>query len=225
LWFVPPKAHWIRVIGGVFNGEGRNQVQNTNEKYLYAGRLELTPIGKTMPFAESMFGGTFLTAAVSVGHNSLTPGEFEENQVFLGADLSGAWHGVSGSVEYLEVRHTYGGDPAKIPGPSFKANGFSAQLNYMLPIGLPPLRQARLEVGARVEEIDRNDAISIPQAGDPNQSVREYTAVISYYLKKHNAKIQLAASHFTEVEDKTVTNTDATFANDQLLLQVTYRVE
>ena len=34
------------MIGGVFNGEGRNQVQNINQSYFYVGRLEVTPLGK-----------------------------------------------------------------------------------------------------------------------------------------------------------------------------------
>ena len=221
LAFVAPHVPWIRVVGGVFNGEGRNQVENINQKYLYAGRLEVSPFGTAMPLAESSFGGDLLTAAVSVGHNSLTPGQFKEDLLYLGADLSAAWHGISGSVEYLEVRHTFSGNR---PGPDYKANGWTAQLNYMLPMELPS-GQGRFEVGARVEEIDRNDAVPIAQLGDPNQSVREYTAVASYYLRKHDAKIQLAASHFTEIEDRTVTSDNASYPNDQLLLQVTYRVE
>ena len=35
----------LRVIGSAFNGEGRNQVQNINESFLFAGRVEVTPLG------------------------------------------------------------------------------------------------------------------------------------------------------------------------------------
>ena len=65
----------------------------------------------------------------------------------------------------------------------------------------------------------------ISQIGDPNQSVRAYAAVVSYYLREHRAKLQLEGTHFTEIEDKTSTGQSAAYANDQLLLQLTYRVE
>jgi len=224
-WYVPSQLHQLRVIGGVFNGETRNQVQNINQSYLYAGRVELTVLGDVQPYAESMFAGNWLSIAGSIGHNHLTPGDFHENQLSLGGDISGAYKGLSGSFEYLEVRHTFEGDPAKKPGVDYKANGFTAQLAYMLPYKLPPLGEARLEFAARFEEIDRNDEVPIVLIGDPNQSVREYTAVVSLYLRQHTFKVQLAASHFEELENLTATGADATYPNDQLLLQATYRVE
>ena len=107
----------------------------------------------------------------------------------------------------------------------FRATGFVAQLNYLLPVKLPPARQARLEIGGRFEEIDRNDTVPIAQLGDPEQSVREITAVASLYLRRHSLKAQLALSHFTEIESQTVTAENAVYDNDQLLLQVTYRLE
>lgn len=225
VWYVPSQLHAVRVIGGVFNGEGRNEVQNINQSYLYAGRVEITPIGDVQPYAESAFAGNWLSLGLSAGRNVLTPGDFHETQVSLGADLSGSWKGLSGSFEYLEVRHTFSGDPAKKPGVDYKANGFTAQLAYLLPYELPPLHEARFEVSARVEEIDRNDQVPIVSIGDPNQSVREYTVAVSLYLRQHLWKVQLAASHFDEVENQTATGGDATYPNDQLLLQATYRVE
>jgi len=223
LWYVPSQLHMVRIIGGVFNGEGRNQVENINERYLWAGRVEVTPIGDVQPYAESAFAGNWLSFGASAGHNVLTPGDYEEKQISWGYDVSGCWHGLSGSFEYLQVNHYYEGDPTKFPGKDYHANGFNAQLNYMLPIKL--YRDTRLEVGARVEEIDRDDTDPIEMAGDPNQSQRVYTAVISYYLRQHQMKIQVAAYHFVEIEDKTATGADATYPSDQILAQVNYRVE
>ncbi|HEY5922572.1 MAG TPA: hypothetical protein VIV11_12915 [Kofleriaceae bacterium] len=224
LTFVPPGLRMLRVMTGVFNGDGKNQIQNINEGYLFAGRIEVTPLG-TAPYAESAFGEPWVSAAVSAGYNDLTPGNYEEKQTSLGADLSGAYHGFSASVEYLLVKHAFEGDPANLPGPDYNANGWMAQVAYLLPVELPPSRKTRIEIGARVEEIDRNDTVPIPQLADPAQSVREYTGVISAYLREHLLKAQLAFSHFQEVETETSTGTDATYANDQVLLQVTYRVE
>ncbi len=224
LWFTPPKAKWIRLIAGAFNGEGRNQVQNINESLFYAGRLEFTPFGK-VTYAESAFAGNWLSAAISAGYNKLTPGMYHENDKYLGYDISGAWDGLSGSYEYLQVQHDYQGDAANFPGPTYLSNGWVAQVAYLLPMRLPPFRKSRLELGFRVEEIDRNNAVPITMIGDPNQSSREYTAVVSYYLREHTMKLQIAASHFTEVENHTATGADATYPNDQILAQLTYRVE
>jgi hypothetical protein len=225
LWYVLPGGR-VRAVASMFNGEGRDQVQNINDSFLYAGRVEVTPFGKD-PMRESAFDGDFLTIAGSVGHNRLSPGnKYSEIVTYYGGDVAGAWHGISGEFEYLWVHDEDQGKPANLPDPShYNANGWNAQLAYLLPWGLPPYRTGRLELAARVEEIDRNDAVPIVMIGDPNQSVREYTAVVSYYLRKHLIKAQLAASHYTEIEDLTVTGQNASYPNDQLLLQLTYRVE
>ncbi len=224
--FLPPMLDGrVKLVAGSFNGDGRNQVQNTNESFLHAARLELTPLG-TAPttIQESNLAGSYLTLAASGGYDKLTKGDHHEIEKFVGVDLTGAWMGLSGSIELLRVYHHQDGDPATRT-PAFLQDGWVAQLAYLLPIELPPYGHARVEIGARVEEIDRNDTFPITVPGDPNQSVREYTAVISYYLRKHSLKVQLAASHFVELEDRTATGENASYANDQLLLQFTYRME
>ncbi len=224
LTLVVPKLPQLRVIGGAFNGEGPNQVQNINEKYLYAGRVEVTPLGHETQLSESSFSGNFLTIAASVGLNKLTAGTRKEDVRYLGFDISGAYKGISGSFEYLQVDHEYS-EAGAMTVEDFRANGFVAQLNYLMPVQLPPHQQGRLEIGARLEEIDRNDTIPIAQIGDPEQSVRQMTGVVSFYLRKHSLKAQLAFSHFEEIEDMTSVGEDAVYDNDQLLLQVTYRWE
>ncbi len=225
LTLAPPKLP-ARLLVGVFNGEGRNQVENINESYLYAARLELAPFGRDAALAEGAFGGKVLTVGLSYGHNKLSSqANGDEKRTYLGADLFGSYRGLSASFEYLVVKYTFdGGDPAMLQ-PDYKANGWAAELNYLLPLKLPPYKQARFELGARVEEIDRNDMIPIGQPGDPSQSVREITGVATYYLRMHNLKAQLAFNHFIEVEDQTVAGADATYKNDQVILQVTYRME
>ncbi len=44
--FDPPKVPWLRVIGGVYDGEGRNHVENVDGHFFYAGRIEVTPWGR-----------------------------------------------------------------------------------------------------------------------------------------------------------------------------------
>jgi hypothetical protein len=223
---VVPKVPMIKVWGGAFNGEGINQVENINQRYLWVGRVEVTPWGKEKGLAESTFGGDFITLAGSFGSNILDSGDRTEHIKYYGFDIAGSWKGISGTFEYLLADHDYrkSGDQSTLP-PDFKANGWVAQLAYMLPMGLPPHRQARFEIGARVEEIDRNDAVPIAKPGDPEQSLRIMTGVLSYYLRGHSLKAQLAVSHLTEIEDEDVLMRDAAIDNDQVLLQVTYRLE
>jgi hypothetical protein len=61
--------------------------------------------------------------------------------------------------------------------------------------------------------------------GDPTQGVRAITGALSYYLRMHSLKAQLAVTSFKETDARTASGENATFANDQLLLQVTYRME
>jgi hypothetical protein len=231
-----PALPQVRLIGGVFDGEGKNQVENINERFLYVARIEISPFGGgpngistgEAPIQESAFAGDFLTVAASYAHNNVLDGSFNNIQIWAGADVAFAWKGLSGEAEYLWQKQSYeggAGSEGTTPPATFHARGWVGQLAYLLPIELPPIHKSRLEVGVRVEEIDRNDTTPITVIGDPNQSVLEYTAIVSYYLKGHSIKLQLAASHFTEIEDKTATNANASYPNDQLLLQLTYRLE
>lgn len=214
----------VRLLLGAFNGEGKNQVENINESFLYAARLELAPFGRDTPLAEGAFGGKVLVAGFSYGHNKLSSqANGVEKRTYLGADIFGSWKGLSASFEYLVVKYAF--ETGDMAAADYQAKGWVAQLNYRLPVKLPPYAQSRLEIGARVEEIDRNDVIPIAQPGDPNQSVRELTGVLTYYMRMHNLKAQLVFNHFTELEDRTIVGSDASYKNDQAILQITYRME
>jgi hypothetical protein len=215
-----PYAPWLRLIGGVFNGEGRNQGQNIDEKLMYVARVELALWGRSVAFAESGFNGDYLTIAADIAKNTVTGTSGNEHQLYLGYDISGAWHGLSGGFEYLQVNHSFDASADEI---NYHANGFVAQVNYLLPIWRHAKRA--LEVGWRVEEIDRNDTVPIVMIGDPNQSTREYTGVVSCYLRGHSLKVQVAYSRFKQIENLTVSGAPATFPENELLAQLTYRLE
>ncbi len=215
-----PYLPQVTLQAGVFNGEGRNQVQNVDQRFLYAGRLEVRPFGRGVPLTESAHDGDYLAVAMSAARNRTGTGVSVETALTLGGDVAFAWRGVSGSLEYLQVDHTFSMGSVL---PAYRGNGFVAQAAYLLP--LPGFAADRLEVGARFEEIDRNDTIPIVGKGDANQSLRYYTAALTWYQARHDLKLQLQLSHIVEVEDLDQNLRDATYANDTVLLQAQYRME
>lgn len=211
-------AGLLRLTGGVFNGEGPNQVDNTNQRYLWAGRVELSPLSNAT-LAESAFGARFATIGVSFGRNRISLAERRDEIRYLGVDLALAYKGFSGAFEYLRAKTSSNAVE------DFQGNGFVLQGNYLLPVRLPPYRQSRVELGVRLEEIDRNDTLPIAMPGEPTQSVRAVTAVATLYVRNHALKAQLAFTRFTELEDLTAFGGGATYDNDQLVLQLTYRLD
>jgi hypothetical protein len=216
----PTGPVWVELAGGMFNGDGRNQLQNIDEDYLFTGRLAVGYGSRDRALAESdLDDATYAIVAGSAGRNVLASGDASEKQILLGADIAAGWRGVSVGFEYLTVHHFFTNSEVG----DYHANGFAAQAGYLLPFRIGD--SGRLEIAARVEEIDRNDTVPIEMPGDPNQSLRLYTGAISFYLRGHAAKAQLAYSHVQEVEDVDRTRRDATYGNDNVLLQLTYKLE
>ena len=214
-----PRAPWLAVTAGVFDGEGKNQGGNVDQRFLWAGRVEVRPLGRDVALAESSLGGDYLVIGASAAQNRGASGADIERTRTFGADVAFGWNGLSGAAEYLEVRHVreLGSYPA------YRANGVVAQLSYLVPL---PGRWARhLELGVRFDEIDRNDEIPIERPGDPDQSLRSYHVAATWYQRGHDLKLQIDAAHIVEVEDKTRNRTPAVFDNDTILVQATYRLE
>lgn len=217
-----PGAPWAQLWGGVFDGEGKNQVGNIDQRFMWVGRVELRPFGWDTPEnEESAFAGDFLTIAGSVASNKvLATAIGVEDDLYLGVEISGAWHDLSGTAEYLEVRHRFAASSGL---PDYKGNGDDVQLSYLLP--LPGYWRRKVEIGLRFEEIDRNDTVPITMKGDPNQSLRYYTVGLSYYAWRHKLKVQASASHIEELEDLDRNHDPASYPNDTILVQATYRME
>lgn len=214
-----PYAPWLVVAGGLFDGEGKNQGGNVDQRFLFAGRVEVRPFGRDVKLAESNLGGDYLVVGASAAQNRNASGSDIERTRTFGADVAFGWNGLSGAAEYLEVRHVR--DLGSYP--AYRANGVAAQLSYLLP--LPGRWARRLELGARFDEIDRNDAIPIERPGDPDQSLRTYHLAATWYQHGHDLKLQLDLAHIVEVEDITRNRTTAVYANDTILVQATYRLE
>ena len=215
-----PGAPWLVVAGGVFNGEGQGQGGNVDQRFLWAGRIEVRPFGRDVGWVESNLGDDYLAVGASAAQNRGATGDDVERTRTFGADVAFGWRGLSGTAEYLEVRHHRRRAGAV---PDFRANGLVAQVAYLLP--LPGRLARRVEVGVRFEEIDRNDAIPIERPGDPEQSLRSYHLGATWYQRGHDLKLQVDLAHIVEVEDLTRARTDARYDNDTILVQATYRLE
>lgn len=213
-----PAVPMVSVWGGMFNGEGRNRVRNVDQNYLWVARVEVAPLGRGAPLAE---GGLDDYAVIGAGvtRNNLDLGDGLEKVTTLGADAAAAWHGISAAFEYTHAQHDF---PTMAQEP-YVAQGFAAQAGYLLP--LPGYLEKHVEVAGRVEEIDRNDVAFVDMPGDPNQSLRLYTAGLTYYHAGHDLKAQLTASHVTEIEEESRTGDSIVVDNDVLLVQLTARME
>ncbi len=219
---VGARAHAVvAMVGlhvGVFNGEGRNQIQNIDENLLYVARLEVKPLGADAALAEGGFEDA-ITIAANVFKNTVDIGDGVDAVLGYGGDIALAWHGASASFEYVHVGHSF---PEMIQT-DYQGNGLAAQVGYALPLGGSFDR--KVEIAARLEEIDRNDAVPVDALGDPNQSIRLMTGAVSFYQARHALKVQGSFSHIVEVEDRDRTGGDITYANDIFLVQLTYRME
>jgi len=213
-----PGVPFVNLWGGIFNGEGRNQIRNIDQNFLWVGRLEVRPIGRDAPLAEGGFVDQ-VTIGGGVTRNTIDIGDGLEKVTSYGGDASAAWHGISAAAELTFVQHRF---PTMVQ-PDFDAQGWAAQAGYLLPLG--GFLDERVEVSGRVEEIDRNDAVPVDQPGDPNQSIRNYTAGLSYYHARHDLKAQLTGSHVVEIEEESRTGDSIVVDNDVVLLQVTMRME
>ena len=214
-----PTIPWLEVSAAVFNGEGRNQIQNIDEQFMYVGRVAFRPVGHLERPTESALGKDQISIAGSAAYLN-SDIDSEGKSVWLGADAFASWNGISGYVEYIWRKTEFDSNVAQV---DYNGNGINLQAGYLLP--LPGSLFRKFEVAARFEEFDRNDAIPIEVPGDTNQSLRSYVLGLSYYHSEHDVKAQLAFTHTTEVEDIDRGLMDATFDNDTVLFQLTYRLK
>lgn len=214
-----PGAPFLELSAGVFDGEGKNQPANIDERFMYVGRLAFRPIGTHAKLIESALGPDAVSVAVSAAYDQLDTGGVVQTTKRFGADVFGSWNGLSGTAEIILTQISFTGSGAQ---PDFGQRGLNVQVGYLLP--LPAVRRRRFEVAARMEELDRNDTVPIQRPGDPFQSTRSFVLGLSYYQLGHALKLQLAAYHIQEIEDRDVSGMNASLPNDQILLQATYKL-
>lgn len=153
---LPLGEFFVRYWFSITNGDGDNDVYNQDSKYLYAGRLEIAPLGRlsdgepdldNSPIQFSV-GGSF-THTAEVGNNDFgTIGYAAANETRFSGDARLKFRGLSLRGEYLHIQQKKDADHLGI-----KRNGFYAQLGYVFPIPIPP----QFEVVARIQQVELND--------------------------------------------------------------------
>jgi hypothetical protein len=215
-----PHLPWVQLSAGIYNGKGINIVENLDENFMYVGRIAFRPIGDRAPLLESAIGPEAIWIAADVSYTKKKQGDFNEFDLLVGADAFFSWKGLSGYIEYLWGSVTYS---AGAPKQSYHEQGFNAQAGYLLPI--PGRLYRRFEVAFRFEAVAPNQTVPITGAGDPTQARASYVAGINYYHRGHNLKLQLNYSHNQELDDIDVAGRKASYDNDSVVLQLTYRLE
>jgi hypothetical protein len=215
-----PFAPWLQISGGIFNGKGINIVENLDSNLMYVGRLAFRPIGERAPLIESALGPDAVWIAGDVSYTKKKQGDFDEMDLLLGADAFVSLKGFSAYVEYLWGSVTYS---KGAPKQSYHEQGFNAQAGYLLPI--PGYFWRRFEASFRFEAVAPNQTVPITGPGDPTQARASYIAGLGYYHRGHNLKVQVNYSHNQELDDRDAAGRKASYDNDSLILQLTYRLE
>jgi hypothetical protein len=215
-----PYAPWLQVSAGVFNGKGINIVENLDQNLMYVGRLAFRPIGARAPLLESALGPDAVWIAGDVSYAKKNQGDFNEFDLLVGADGFVSMKGFSAYVEYFwgQIRYSTGA-----PKQNYHEQGFNAQAGYLLPI--PGWLYRRFEVTFRFEAVAPNQSAPLTGAGDPTQARASYIGGLNYYHRGHNLKVQLNYSHNQELDDVDAAGRKASYDNDSLILQLTYRLE
>jgi len=241
LWLDALPKGFLHVAAGVFNGESskeRAPLNNIDDDYLYAARLEVRPFGTLRREEADLRPVTDRSSPrVAVGGSwtqetrGADNGDYEQRR--LGADLAVRWHGVSLYGEYYRYDRDYTHD---LVDPDRRGIGWSAQLGAMVPA--PYLRE-HLELAARLEhwdpEIAHDDTRAtellspIPGAGPgragSTQAHDDLLVGLNWYFTGHRLKLQAAYTHRSSIEPWVLSASDDGVAeevdDDAFLLQLT----
>lgn len=190
---------WLELQAGLFNGEGQNAIQNTDDEYLYAGRLEVAPFGKLdhaepdldrSPFKLAF--GLSASFTPSIASRSQGVGDTGAEDQRFAFDVRTRWNGVSFRAEYVQSRQT-SDDAAQ----NIDRYGFYAQAGYVLPLEW----KVKFEPVVRFVQYDNHgdsDGISlVPTASGTearydladNTETRMLDIGLNAYIAKHDLKL------------------------------------
>jgi len=182
VWGLLPggKLEW-RV--GAFNGNGRTQTANDNDKYQYNARIQFAPSGDPK-LSESDFDSSSKPLwAIAAGFESnnkfnTTTAVDTKDRIFAG-DFIFKYKGFSTQAEYFQKQAT------PETGAKFDDKGWYMQAAYLID------SRRHWELAGRYGKIDPSDL----KSGDDRT---ELGGALSYYYNKHNLKVQV---DFRQLED------------------------
>ncbi len=171
----------LEYFAGVFNGQGKNELDNAADRYQTNLRLVYQPFGK-VKYEEGDFqwqaGPPLLALAGGFERNdgrAVRRGTLEATTFALDATLK--WRGLFAFVE------TFAREQRLNRGPRIDGSGAQLQLGFFV-------WKRHLELSARLAELDPDDEA----AGDRRQ---EQGLGLGYYLREHDLKVQ---ADYREVE-------------------------
>ena len=227
-----PRAPWLQIMGGVFNGDGKNVLEHVDHNFLYVGRLSFRPINPTAPNVERALGDDQLAISANAAYRNADLGDHDEARLALGGDAFVSFRGLSAYVELVWAQTKWALHAGKAnscpPGSpncnDFASLGWNAQAGYLLPI--PGYLYRRLEITARGQYIVRNDNVAISAPGDPNQPHYDAAFGLNYYHLGHGLKAMLNYNHFViPVDAAREVSRKSAYAWDALFLMLSYKLE
>lgn len=225
----------LRLEVGVYNGNdpGKGQTINSDNDFLGAARIEVSPFGPAPRFEGDVRPlyeqkHPIVTLGISAMRNRLEQKDFDRK--YAGADLAAYWYGASLYGEIFYHVDTPAGDQASTA--RVRQLGWNVQAGYFPP--LPWVRE-HLEVVARVEYFDPAMNIAHPTgdagARDLNQSnptwgYMGYVFGGNYFLNhKHTLKAQASYEIRNEtkqcLQGQTLPNCTGFIANNLFVAQIT----
>ncbi|NUP10962.1 MAG: hypothetical protein HOW73_33365 [Polyangiaceae bacterium] len=182
---------WFRVAAMMANGEGGfRQRVNLDGEFLYAGRIEVAPLGR-MQLSESDLEDSKpqLTAGVSAGYNGalgneLGPADVGAGEKRIEGDVRFWFRGLTLRGEYI---HGFRDDTESAAG--YERYAASAQIGYVLPIPIP---LPKLEIVTRFSMFDVNGSADGTEGDDyvvDNTETRTLDFGANAYIAKHAAKV------------------------------------
>lgn len=184
----------IGLMGMIANGDGGfRQRTNIDNEFLYAGRLEVSPLGRMARSEPDLEQSKFqLSVGGSASYNGSLGNELGladagAGEMRFGGDLRFWWKGLSGRAEY--VRAFRGENAAR---PAFQRYGAMGELGYVLPI---PIAFPLFEVVARYEQLDLNTSLDGTEGDDyvvDDSEVRNLQFGLNAYVAKHAVKLHFA---------------------------------
>ncbi len=206
--------------GMVANGEGGfRQRRNLDDEYVFAGRVELAPLGPMSKSEADLKGGDFrIAVGANLGwtpslNNALGLADVGAKEHRYGGDVRLHWEGLSVRAELLL------GDRGKNEADDgFWRYGGYLQAGYVLPWTYQTIQW---EPAIRIEQMDLNRDLDGLVGADytiEQTAARTYEASINTYLADHEAKVHLTYRRTDLQEGPIVDRDGGPLIDDRLLI-------